>query len=85
MIGLYDYATITGDADARRRSTPAPSPRRARRCRASDTGDWSLYSFRGRESTREYHELLREFMASLCNRVKAPGVLLGRQALPRAT
>ena len=34
----------------------------ARRCRLSDTGDWSLYSYRGRESTMEYHELLREFM-----------------------
>ena len=37
----------------------------------SDTGDWSRYSYRGRESTMEYHELLREFMAGLCNRVKA--------------
>jgi hypothetical protein len=71
VIGLYDYATITGDRTAQRLYETA-EPEARREVPASDTGDWSLYSFRGRESTREYHELLREFMASLCNRVKAP-------------
>ena len=36
----------------------------------SDTGDWSRYSYAGAESTREYHELLREFLASLCSRLR---------------
>jgi len=71
VIGLYDYATITGDGAAQRLYARA-EPEARLEVPASDTGDWSLYSFRGRESTREYHELLREFMASLCNRVKAP-------------
>ncbi len=70
VIGLYDYATITGDQSARALFARA-EPEARLEVPASDTGDWSRYSFRGRESTREYHELLREFMAGLCNRVKA--------------
>ena len=31
-------------------------------------GDWSRYSYRGPEATRDYHELLREFLESLCTR-----------------
>ena len=31
-------------------------------------GDWSRYSYRGPEATRDYHELLREFLASMCTR-----------------
>ena len=71
VIGLYDYAAITGNGAAQQLYARA-EPEARLEVPASDTGDWSLYSFRGRESTREYHELLREFMAGLCNRVKAP-------------
>ena len=39
---------------------------------ASDTGRWSLYSYRGRPSTPGYHELLREFLASMCSRLHRP-------------
>ena len=70
-IGLYDYSKVTGDPTAQQLFARA-EPEARREVPASDTGDWSLYSFRGRESTMEYHELLREFMASMCNRVKAP-------------
>jgi hypothetical protein len=35
-------------------------------------GDWSLYSYRGSESTSGYHELLREFLASMCTRRQGP-------------
>ncbi len=70
VIGLYDYSTITGDAVARGLYARA-EPEARQEVPLSDVGDWSLYSYRGRESTREYHELLREFMAGLCNRVKA--------------
>ena len=31
-------------------------------------GDWSLYNYAGHESSRDYHELLREFLESLCTR-----------------
>ena len=34
----------------------------------SDVGDWSRYSYAGNESTSDYHELLREFLQSLCTR-----------------
>ena len=34
----------------------------------SDVGDWSRYSYAGNESTAEYHELLREFLQSMCTR-----------------
>ena len=70
VIGLYDYSTITGDTTAQALYARA-EPEARSEVPLSDTGDWSLYSYRGRESTMEYHELLREFMASMCNRVKA--------------
>ena len=31
-------------------------------------GDWSRYSYRGPEANHDYHELLREFLASMCTR-----------------
>ncbi len=69
LIGLYDYAQITGDQAARRLFLAA-EPEARRELPRNDTGDWSTYSFGGAESTREYHELLREFSASLCNRLR---------------
>jgi hypothetical protein len=68
LIGLYDYAEITGDRAARRLFDNA-EPDARKELSASDTGDWSTYSYRGAESTREYHELLREFAASMCSRL----------------
>jgi len=69
VLGLYDYAEITGDATARRLFERAEPEARAELPR-NDTGDWSTYSFAGRESTREYHELLRELAAGLCSRLR---------------
>jgi D-glucuronyl C5-epimerase C-terminus len=69
LIGLYDYAEITGDAEARR-LFDAAEPEAREELPANDVGDWSTYSYRGAESTREYHELLREFAASLCSRLR---------------
>ncbi len=34
----------------------------------SDVGDWSLYNYAGHESSPDYHELLREFLQSMCSR-----------------
>jgi hypothetical protein len=67
-VGLYDYASITkdplglalfeaGDAEAR-----AEVPH-------YDTGSWSLYDQFG-ESDLNYHELLTEFLAHLCERTR---------------
>jgi len=69
LIGLYDYAKITGDAQARS-LFEAAEPEAQREVPAFDVGDWSKYSYRGRESDREYHELLREFLASTCSRLR---------------
>lgn len=68
LIGLYDYGQITGDATARRLFAQA-EPEAREELPANDTGDWSTYSYGGAESTPEYHELLREFSASLCSRL----------------
>jgi hypothetical protein len=69
LIGLYDYAKIADDATARALFRAA-EPEAREELPANDTGDWSTYSYRGAESTREYHELLREFSASLCSRLR---------------
>ena len=69
VIGLYDYSELTGDTTARALYTRA-EPEARREVPLSDTGDWSRYSFAGAESTFEYHELLREFLASLCSRLR---------------
>ncbi len=71
IIGLYDYADITKDRTASilwRRAEPEARAELPR----NDTGDWSTYSFGGRESTREYYDLLMEFSVSLCNRLRTP-------------
>jgi len=68
LIGLYDYSEITGDRATRRLFDDA-EPEARKELPANDTGDWSTYSYRGAESTREYHELLREFSASMCSRL----------------
>jgi hypothetical protein len=69
LIGLYDYAEITGDRKARRLFL-AGEPEARKELQANDIGDWSTYSYRGAASTYEYHELLREFAASMCSRLR---------------
>jgi D-glucuronyl C5-epimerase C-terminus len=66
-IGLYDFSNLTHDARARRLYADAIDEARAE-VPYSDVGDWSLYNYAGHESDRDYHELLREFLASLCTR-----------------
>jgi hypothetical protein len=68
IIGLYDYAQITHDPTADRLWRVA-EPEARRQLPANDTGDWSTYSYHGRESTPEYYDLLMEFADSLCSRL----------------
>jgi D-glucuronyl C5-epimerase C-terminus len=68
IIGLYDYWVITQDPIANRLWRAAEPEARAQ-LPINDTGDWSTYSYRGRESTREYYDLLLEFATSLCSRL----------------
>ncbi len=71
VIGLYDYAEITGDERARELFAAA-EPEAREEVPHFDLGDWSRYSYRGGEADREYHELLREFLASICSRLRTP-------------
>jgi len=67
VIGLHDFAQLTADKTARARFEEARGELAAE-IPASDLGDWSLYSWRGRASTPSYHELLRELLAAACTR-----------------
>jgi hypothetical protein len=67
LIGLYDYSKLSGDARALELFTEA-EPEAREELPLSDVGDWSRYSYAGAESSRDYHELLREFLQSMCSR-----------------
>jgi hypothetical protein len=67
LIGLYDFSNLTGNERARALYADAIDEGRAE-VPYSDVGDWSLYNYRGHESNADYHELLREFLESLCSR-----------------
>jgi hypothetical protein len=67
LIGLYDFSHLTGDTRSLALYQQAEPEGRAE-VSLSDVGDWSRYSYAGNESTRDYHELLREFLQSMCTR-----------------
>jgi D-glucuronyl C5-epimerase-like protein len=67
LIGLYDFDRVVGDPEARRLFDEA-EPEASQEVPLSDVGDWSLYNYAGHESSRDYHELLREFLQSMCSR-----------------
>src|SRR4051795_9102080 len=72
LVGLYDFAALTGDATARSLFDAGDLAARAE-VPTFDTGAWSLYS-RGsssHESGLGYHMLLRDFLAQLCKRTAA--------------
>ncbi len=71
LIGLYDFDRIVGDARARRLFDQA-EPEARQEVPLSDVGDWSLYNYAGHESNHDYHELLREFLQSMCTRRLGP-------------
>jgi hypothetical protein len=67
LIGLYDFDRVVGNARALRLFQQA-EPEARREVPLSDVGDWSLYNYAGHESNHDYHELLREFLQSMCIR-----------------
>jgi hypothetical protein len=67
LIGLRDFGQLADDERATRLFEQA-EPEAEKEIPYSDVGDWSRYSYRGPESTSDYHELLREFLASMCTR-----------------
>ena len=71
LVGLYDFAALTGDATARSLFDAGDLAAR-KEVPTFDTGAWSLYS-RGSnsyESDLGYHTLLRDFLVQLCSRTK---------------
>jgi hypothetical protein len=71
VTGLYDFWKLTGDPTARRLWRRGDRGLR-REIPHHDIGDWSLYSRGGSESSWEYHDLLRDFLRNLCERIEAP-------------
>jgi D-glucuronyl C5-epimerase C-terminus len=67
LIGLWDYSKISSSTRALELFRQA-EPEAEKEVPLSDVGDWSRYSYAGAESTAEYHELLREFLGSMCSR-----------------
>ena len=67
LIGLYDYARATGDTRAMSLYNRA-EPEAEHEIPYSDVGDWSRYNYRGHEANHDYHELMREFLQSMCSR-----------------
>jgi hypothetical protein len=67
LIGLHDFAELTGSARALRLYEQAEPEARAE-IPFSDLGDWTLYNYRGHPANASYHELLREFLQSMCTR-----------------
>jgi hypothetical protein len=67
LIGLHDFGKLAGETRATELFRVA-EPEARKEMPFSDVGDWSRYYYGGAESTREYHELLRELLASMCTR-----------------
>jgi hypothetical protein len=70
IIGLYDFAQLTGDPRAQNLYATGEAQARAETPRYN-TGAWSLYSL-SRESDLGYHKLTRDFLRRLCDRLGTP-------------
>jgi hypothetical protein len=70
VIGLYDFARITGDPRAQALYAAGEAEARAV-LPEYDTGKWSLYS-EERESDLGYHRLVTTFLGNLCRRIDDP-------------
>jgi hypothetical protein len=70
LIGLYDYAKVSGSADAWGLFRSGDATARAE-LPSYDTGAWSLYQ-PGQEDTLDYHTLVTGFLQQLCSRTGAP-------------
>jgi hypothetical protein len=69
LIGLYDYAKVSGDPVGQRLFRLGDAEARAELPRY-DTGAWSLYQ-PGVPDTLDYHQLVTEFLGDLCTRTAA--------------
>jgi hypothetical protein len=69
LIGLFDYARVSGDKEAQRLFDAGNAEAQAE-LPHYDTGSWSLYE-PGQQDTVAYHELVTEFLDQLCSRTHA--------------
>ncbi|HWF55012.1 MAG TPA: D-glucuronyl C5-epimerase family protein [Solirubrobacteraceae bacterium] len=70
LIGLYDYAHVSGDPVAAQLFAAGNAEAEAEVPRFN-TGAWSLYQ-PGVEDTLSYHQLVTGFLQQLCQRTQAP-------------
>ena len=69
LIGLFDYAKVSGDPVGQRLFAAGDAEARAELPRY-DTGSWSLYQ-PGVEDSLDYHTLVTDFLHQLCSRTHA--------------
>jgi hypothetical protein len=73
LVGLFDYSAFSNDVTAQK-LFDAGNRRALQELPDYDTGAWSLYD-RGtdsHESNLEYHQLLTDFLTSICDRTGVP-------------
>jgi hypothetical protein len=70
LIGLYDYAKVSGDPEAQQLFAAGNAQAQAELPRF-DTGAWSLYQ-PGVEDDLSYHELVTGFLDQMCSRTGSP-------------
>lgn len=70
LIGLYDYAQVSGSPQAAQLFAAGDAQAQAE-LPGFDTGAWSLYQY-GLEDSLSYHELVTGFLDQLCTRTQAP-------------
>jgi D-glucuronyl C5-epimerase C-terminus len=70
LIGLYDYAKVSGNAQATE-LFDAGNAEALAEVPEFDTGSWSLYQ-PGEEDPLSYHQLVTGFLQQLCTRTAAP-------------
>jgi D-glucuronyl C5-epimerase-like protein len=78
LVGLYDYARLTGDPTGQQLFEAGDERARAQVARF-DTGAWSKYD-QSSESDLGYHDLLTEFLEHLCERTRQGEPLSGRSS-----
>jgi hypothetical protein len=69
LIGLYDYANVSGDQEAKQLFAAGNAEAEAE-VPQFDTGAWSLYQ-PGVEDDLSYHELVTGFLQQLCSKTDA--------------
>lgn len=74
LIGLLEYAQITGSARAQALFDEGERTLRATLA-GYDTGAWSLYALGGAESNLHYQRLFAGFLARLCERLGPAGAV----------